>query len=336
MRDAWFALTWLALLPMTVISAHVGVLLWIWVALISPNEILYGVLAGVPFNKLVAITTMVSLPLNQESKDYYFDSMAVFLSLFAVAVTVSWFTALVPGPSNDEIYQKILKELVLYYMITVVMMSRQRIHSVLIAIVLSIGFFSIREGLIFALTAGGHKIVGSGAIGDNNALATVMLMIIPILYYLYTYSALGLIRIFFAMAIALGGIAVVGTYSRGGFLGMLVAGLFMFKNSRNKWSMGLLVITAGVLVYYLGPEDWFERLNTINAAGEDSSFMGRVGAWKMSILIALDRPLTDAGPHSLQRLFVWEIYRPFFHQLDFIDTPPADLVLLVIDSGRFL
>jgi len=26
MRDAWFALTWMLLLPMTVMSAHVGVL----------------------------------------------------------------------------------------------------------------------------------------------------------------------------------------------------------------------------------------------------------------------------------------------------------------------
>jgi len=44
-RDAWFALTWMLLLPMIVMSAYVGVLLWIWVALMSPGEVLYGVMA---------------------------------------------------------------------------------------------------------------------------------------------------------------------------------------------------------------------------------------------------------------------------------------------------
>lgn len=105
------------------------------------------------------------------------------LLLLGLLATISWYTAIVPGPDTDDLYQKLIKEIVLFLAITTVMMTRHRIHLVII-IVLSIGFFSVKEGLIFALTAGGHKIMGSGAIGDNNALATAMLMIIPMLYYL--------------------------------------------------------------------------------------------------------------------------------------------------------
>lgn len=324
MRDAWFALTWMLLLPMTVMSAYVGVLLWIWVALMSPGEVLYGVMAGIPFNRIVAITTLLSVPFNMEKKDFYVDGFAILLLLLALLGTISWFTAIVPGPDSDDLYQKLLKEIVLFLAITTVMVTRHRIHLVIIVIVLSIGFFSVKEGLIFALTAGGHIIVGSGAIGDNNALATAMLMTIPLLYYLYRYSALRPVRLCFLAALVLSVIATVGTYSRGGFLGMLVVGLFMLKNSRNKVSTAFFVMLAVALVYGLAPATWFERLNTINSAADDGSFMGRVVAWKMSLLVAMDHPLTGGGPHAIHRLLVWETYRPFLYVLDFVKTPPAD------------
>ena len=304
---------------MTVMSAHIGVLLWIWVALMSPGEVLYGAMAGVPFNKIVAITTIVSLPFNSEKKELYFDGPAIFLLLFAVAATISWLTAIVPSADTDILYQKLIKEIVLFFAITSVMLTRHRIHLVLIIIVLSIGFFSVKEGLIFALTAGGHNINGSGAIGDNNALATAMLMAIPILYYLSRYSKLPLTRLCFGTALVLSVIATVGTYSRGGFVGLVVV-----KNSNRKIGTSLLLILTGVLVYALAPAAWFERLNTMNSAADDGSFMGRVVAWKMSLLVALDHPLTGGGPHSIHRLLVWETYRPLLYRVDFITTPPAD------------
>lgn len=61
MRDAGFFFIWLVLLPISFYSAHIGVLLWIWIALLSPNELLYGVMAGVPFNKIVAGSTVMLL-----------------------------------------------------------------------------------------------------------------------------------------------------------------------------------------------------------------------------------------------------------------------------------
>ena len=312
------------LLPMTVISAHVGVLLWIWVALMSPGEALYGPMAGVPFNRIVAITTIASVPFSKERNEFYLDKLSVLLLCFIAAATISWLTAIVPGSDTDSLYEKLLKEAVLFFAITSVMLTRHRIHLALVVIVLSIGFFSVKEGLIFALTAGGHKILGSGAIGDNNALATAMLMTVPILYYLYRYSQLRAVRLGFMAALILSLIATVGTYSRGGSVGMLVVGLFMVKNSSRKLGALLLLILATALVYSLAPETWFERLHTINTASDDGSFMGRVVAWKMSVLVALDHPFTGGGPHSIHRLLVWETYRPMLSRLDFIVTPPAD------------
>jgi putative inorganic carbon (HCO3(-)) transporter len=116
----------------------------------------------------------------------------------------------------------------------------------------------------------------------------------------------------------------VMTFSRGGFIGLLVLAAFMIKNSRSKVASLLLVALACGLIYILAPESWFERLNTIESADNDASFTGRIVAWKISWLIAVDHPLFGGGMHAVQRLLVWDTYKPSLYRLDFIPTPPAD------------
>ena len=150
-------------------------------------------------------------------------------------------------------------------------------------------------------------------------------MTIPMMYYLARHSAVRIIRVGLLAALGLAVVTVVATFSRGGFVGLMVVGLFMVKNSRNKFGSVALVAATGVLIYMLAPESWFQRPNTINDATDYGSFMGRVVAWKMSWLIATDHPLFGGGMHAVQRLLVWDTYRPYLYLLDsVIVTPPAD------------
>jgi putative inorganic carbon (HCO3(-)) transporter len=52
--------------------------------------------------------------------------------------------------------------------------------------------------------------------------------------------------------------------------------------------------------------------------------MGRVVAWKISLLIAMDHPLFGGGMHAVQNPMVWNTYRQDLGSVDFVDTPPAD------------
>ena len=336
MRDLAFALVWLALLPLTFMSAHIGVLLWIWVALLSPNELLYGFMAGVQFNKIVAIITLGLIAVSKEKKDIYLDGTGVLLILFAIAATISWYGGIVSTPDATDLYQKLLKEIVLAFAIMAVMTTRHRIHLAVLTVAISFGFLAVKEGLIFLLTAGGHKVLGTGSVGDNNSLAAALLMTIPMMYYLARHSAVRVIRIGLLVALGLAVVTVIATFSRGGFVGLMVVGLFMVKNSRNKFGSFALVAATGVLIYMLAPESWFERLGTINDASDDGSFMGRVVAWKISWLIAMDHPLFGGGMHAVQRLLVWDTYRPFLYLLDsVIRTPPADTMPHAAHSTYF-
>lgn len=322
MRDGAFALIWMALLPMAAMSAMVGILLWIWVALLSPNEFLYGPLAGVQFNKLVALATIGVLMFSKERKDFYLDATAVLLLALLAFATSSWLFGLLPTDRTMDQYLKLVKELVLAGTIMCFMTSRLRIHYILVTLSLALGFFAVTEAGMFLVTGGGHKVLGIASIGDNNSLATALLMVAPMMMYLARYSEHRLVRLGFQGGVVACIVTVVATSSRGGFVGLLVLGLFVIMNSRKKLLPLLAVALAGVLVFIMAPDSWFERLNTINEASQDGSFMGRVVVWKMSILIAMDRPFVGAGPHAVQYLPVWNMYKPLLPLVNFVTTPP--------------
>lgn len=326
MRDLGFALVWLALLPVSLVSAYVGVLLWVWVALIAPNDMLFGFMSGVPFNKVVALPAIGLAIFGRQRKDAYLDGTLVVVALLALSATVSWLNPIIANDSATDLYIKLLKEIALVFVISVVMIKREHLHLMALIIALALGFLATKEGLISLLTAGGHKIIGSVSIGDNNSLATALLMIIPLLFYLYLHSAVRAVRVSVLVVLGLSVVTVIMTFSRGGFVGLLVLGGYMVKNSKNKFGAVFLVILAGILIYAFAPAAWFSRLDTIETADNDSSFMGRVVAWKISWLIAMDHPLFGGGMHAVQQPFVWDFYKPFLYKLDFVTTPPADVI----------
>lgn len=331
-----FAVVWIIGLPLSFVSASSGLLLWVWVALLSPNELLYGFMAGVPFNKLVALSTFGAVVLSQEKKAFYVDVQIVLTILFGLIMTCSWLNAIVPSDDGTDLWEKVLKVQVLALLITGIMTTRLRLHLLALAVVTSLAFLGVKEGLIALLTAGGHKIIGTGSVGDNNSLATALLMIVPLAFYLARYSAIRVIRLGMLAVLALSVVTVIMTYSRGGLLGLLVVAAFMVKNSRSKFASIAMVLIGAGLVYAFAPDSWFERIGTVEtAANDDGSFLGRVVAWKMSTLIAFAHPIFGGGPHAVQRFQVWSEFRPYIDSVNFFPTPPPDVVPHAAHSSYF-
>ena len=169
MRDLMFAGVWMVGLPISFVSPSSGVLLWIWVALLSPNELLYGIMAGVPFNKLVAFVTVGAVVFNQEKKDFYLDVMLVLLVLLGLVATFSWLGAIVPSDDGENLYEKLIKVLVLAFLISGVTNTRLRIHLLVLSVVTSLAFLGVKEGMIALLTAGTTS-SGRGASGTTTRL----------------------------------------------------------------------------------------------------------------------------------------------------------------------
>jgi probable O-glycosylation ligase (exosortase A-associated) len=102
---------------------------------------------------------------------------------------------------------------------------------------------------------------------------------------------------------------VVGTYSRGGFIGMLAVGGFLWLRSRHKISLMILAIPIVALVTFGAPDKWFERIETISTASEeDASFRSRLVNWWIFARVGLERPFTGIGPYGMNEIEIYKDY----------------------------
>lgn len=304
MRDLIYHAAWLFILPITLVSAHLGVSVWIWVALLPPTDLLYGRLGVVlPFNKLVAASAFFALITSQAKKDFYTDKLIMLILAYSVVVTLSYVLCPYDSAFADLQYDKFWKELVLFFLITGVMFSQHRLHQAALVVSVAFGFVMVKEGLIFLLTVGGHKIEAIGTTGDNNGVAMALLMTIPLLLFCAKYTAEHWVRIAMYVTAAFGAVTVVATYSRGGFIGMLVLGLMLLKGSKYKIRALIAVGILALVLYSLVPEGYLDRIGTISDATSDDSFSIRLLAWKINTLMALDHPFLGNG---LYASLIWQ------------------------------
>ena len=209
------------------------------------------------------------------------------------------------------------------------MKKRLHIDTVIWAIVLSVSSYAGMEALKFLLSGGGHKIVGrAGIMIDRNDLAVAINMCIPFIVYLIQTTKHKLLRYGLWALLALNIIAVIGTSSRGGFIGLSILALFFWFKSRHKLLWAVLALVSLPILYQKTPEEWRERQSTIKtAATEDGSFIGRLWAWKISAMIARDDPLTGGGFRAVTDPILWHSYAPYTPVFGPIETPtiPEDL-----------
>lgn len=304
MRDLLYHACWLVLFPLAFYSAHLGILLWIWVALLPPTDFLYGRFGFLlPFNKLVAAAVFFVLISSQSKKDFYRDALIMFVSAYGLIVVLSYFSADYASFGADLQFDKFWKELVLFFLITGVMFTRHRLHQVALVTSLAFGFTMAKEGLIFLLTAGGHKVEGGVTTGDNNGLALALLMTIPLVLYCAKYTAEYWVRLGMYVTAGLGAVTVIATYSRGGFIGLIVLGLMLLKGSRYKVRALIATGVMAVVLYAMMPDQYLDRIDTIKEATADDSFATRLIAWKINFLLAMDHPFLGTGPYGC---LIWQ------------------------------
>ena len=147
--------------------------------------------------------------------------------------------------------------------------------------------------------------VGSGIFGDPNDLALLFDVTLPFLLFYYFKSKKRTIPL---LAISIVVLAVIITYSRGGFLGLcsvLLGSMIFLKDKRAK--IITLVIMATVLFIALAPVEYVERISTIFTEAqvdkETNKYPGRLQNWIEILPSGLKSPLVGAGAGCSLYLF---------------------------------
>lgn len=311
MRDLALALVLFGSIPFILARPYLGLLMWSWLGYMNPHRLTWGFAYSFPWVMLIAIVTLVSLAISKESKRIPVSAVSVLLVLFLLWTGFTTFFAAVPGTAS-ETWQQFAKTLVMVFVTLMLVNSRERMHWLVWVIVISLGFYGLKGGVFTILHGGGNHVFGPAGsfIGDNNALALALCMILPLMRYLQLQSARKYMKVGMGLAMVLTGVAVLGTYSRAGLIALVVVGAALVLKSRRRVTLAIALAAVVVVGYHYMPAKWTERMGTIQHAEQTDSMQTRIQSWQFATNVALHRPLVGGGFDVYLSDEMWQHYGP--------------------------
>ncbi len=303
-------------------------LLWGWTGLIAIQTYMYGAMRTVAYVQVFSLLTLFMLLLgrDQEKAKFGVSPVAVLMILFGFHGVLSAFFAYPGLVRNWELCSNMLKTLLFCILMPMVVTRRYRFYAMLVTISIGVGFHGLVEGLKFVASGGGHRTLGNVKFGDNNHFALVLVMILPVLLHLFQYAKFRIARLGYGLVFLITCLAVISTSSRGALLTLIAIGFWVVAISRRKIRGLFLAVFVAFVIVNVAPASWFSRMDTLESVESvqaDSSFMGRVIAWKRASAIALKNPVLGGGFHAGQDPWLYEYFLNDQGLLGFIETPPA-------------
>jgi probable O-glycosylation ligase (exosortase A-associated) len=311
MRDIVLALFIFGTIPFILSRPYIGLLVWSWLGYMNPNRLTYGFANNFPWVMLVAIVTLFALVFSRERKRISLSSVSVLLFVFVVWTGLTTVFAAQPSAAWPK-YEEFTKILVMVFVTLMLVKTRERMHGLVWVIVFSLGFYGVKGGVFTALGGGVNHVMGPAGsfITDNNALALALAMTIPLMRYLQLQSTKKWIRRGLAAAMLFTGIAVLGTYSRGGLIGLLIVAGALFVKSRQRFAVVLVIIVVGLIAWNFMPAQWTERMGTLHNASQTDSGETRIQSWKFATAVAIHHPVFAGGFEVYQDTALWRNFGP--------------------------
>jgi probable O-glycosylation ligase (exosortase A-associated) len=244
------------------------------------------------------------------------------LSLWFCLTTVF---AVNPGGALDELLRFLKIQLFIFLTIALVS-DKNKLDGFIWMMVVSIAYYGVKGGVFTLLTGGSYRVWGPAGsfIAGNNEVALAMLMTLPLMWYLRIQAQSKWVKHALLAAMLLTTVAVLGSQSRGAFIGIISIGLFFWLKARQKLMATIMVgAVAGVVLFFM-PQSWWDRMETIKTYQQDSSALERLNAWQFALNVANDRLLGGGAKMSTHEMYaryapdpnmVYDLHSIYFEQL---------------------
>jgi probable O-glycosylation ligase (exosortase A-associated) len=299
------AIVALPIMYMAIRFEFFGLILYFVVFMIRPGE-MYPALAAIKIEFVVGGAVAIATVL--KNKNLYGkitlprSNLNLDFILFLGAIGISFFLSSCKDCTIFR-FQEMAKLGVFYLLIILTVDSRKRLEIffwIFIVLNARIAFETAKnyytgqavfnQGLMRAV---GDK---STTIADNfNGIAITLNSAFPFAYYLFLHYKSYWKKAILGIFMALFGLTVILTGSRGGLLGFVAILGFIWWQSKHKLP-GIFILVLVLIMGWFGlGEQSKQRYSTIFDSELDSSSQGRVAAWKDGIQLFLERPLTGVG-----------------------------------------
>lgn len=289
-RDLFLAGVLAVALPFAFRYAFIGVLIWTWVGMMNPHKLTWGFMFNAPVAMVVAAVTLIALYTTRDRIKLPAATPLVFIGLFVVWTCLTTATAIFVPDSITQL-QKVLKIQLFLFITAAVLYKFEHIRLYIWVNVVSLAFYGVKGGLYTIRTGGSGMVLGppGGFISPNTEIALALVMVIPLLYFLWLTTPHAWLKRALLASIVLTSIAALGTQSRGALLAIAAMGALLWWRAPHKLLNIVLLTILVSSIWAFMPDSWHERMGTIQTYEEDGSAMGRVFAWQTAVNIANDR-----------------------------------------------
>lgn len=311
MRDIALSVVVAALLVTIFRHPVVGAYLWAWLSLMNPHKLTYGFARDFPFAYLAAVTTIVALVLTKKRQGLPINGITLTLMALLLWMTVTSLFAIVPADIVQERWIFVMKIQVMFFVSLMLVVNAKQLRVLIWIVTFSVALFGVKGGVWTVATGGGGRVWGppSGMLEGNNELAVGLVILMPMMYYLWMTEKHRLVRWALLFSMASSTFAILGTQSRGALVAMMAMLFFLGIKGRYPIRTSLiLLVFAGIAVSFM-PDSWTNRMDTIRNFQQDDSAMSRIWTWTTLWNAAVDRPLVGAGFRA-DNLAVFRLYAP--------------------------
>ncbi|HYO74410.1 MAG TPA: O-antigen ligase family protein [Archangium sp.] len=279
---------------------------------ISPGEWIPGLARFRPALLLSALSTGLMLlgRLGRRERLWVDGQRGVLLLTFCGLVFASLSWSLYPDATEFAAVE-LLKWVLVYLTLVNLVTTERRLLWACLALI--VGSLFTSRGVIAWHQAGvnlveGYRARWVGVYADPNRMAMSVGIIVPLaVAFLVRKQSTWLVRLTCGLAAALAITAMVLSYSRGGFLGLVAAAGTWMLLERNLTRTLVVVAVAGAMLV-LSPQSFWNRTRTVGTYEADASAMSRVEAWTVASRVSVEHPLLGVGAGTFP--YAWRLYGP--------------------------
>jgi probable O-glycosylation ligase (exosortase A-associated) len=295
-RDVIVTIIIIGSLPVCLARPWIGILMWSWIGYMNPHRLTWSFAYTLPFAMMVALATLIGLLFTKERKPLPRTIEVYLLLALWVLFSISTFFAFNPTDAWDQ-FDKVSKILLVTFVTMLLFQEAEKLKTLLYVIALSIGFYGLKGGIWALATGGGNQVLGPAEsfISGNTEIGLAINMVLPILLLLSRYESRRWMKMGLRATFFFGIFGSIFTYSRGAFLGLGLVLTLTFVKSRVRFILIPLAIVVALFGKSLVPEQWLNRMGTIQTYEQDRSANMRLNAWWVSYRLALDNPIIGAG-----------------------------------------
>lgn len=275
----------------------IGAYTWAWLSLMSPHRMTYGFAGGLPFAMATALVTILVFATTRQRRPL--PNVAPIWVLLALIswMTVTSFFALAPQSLVWDRWIFVIKIQVMTIITMMLIVEPKQLRTLIWVVTLSVCFYGIKGGIYTISTGGSGRVWGPGGtmLEGNNELAVGLVILFPMLYFLWQTES----RIWVRRAMAISSVSVLlsilGSQSRGALLALLSMALLLGLKGKYpvRTSIGLLFLVFVAVAFM--PDSWTARMDTMRDHTADQSAMSRIWTWTTLWNVGVDRPLVGAG-----------------------------------------